>query len=165
MPAKSHGATAGRKGKTALYRTFRSWLSMKQRCLNPRDTNYAKYGGRGVKVCDRWRESFETFLADMGEMPDGCTLDRKDTNGDYEPDNCQWANRKAQTRNRRNTKRLTVNGETKTLGEWADLTGMNYHTLSYRLRRGWSPEQALTTPPASSGSGAYRTEETFVSVA
>lgn len=81
--------------------TYRIWLSMKQRCLNPKSGAYAWYGGRGITVCDRWRESFENFLADMGERPEGLWLERKDNSKGYCADNCEWATPKTQAANRR----------------------------------------------------------------
>lgn len=91
-----HGHT-GRNWKSP---TYYSWSKMKERCLNPNHEKYSNYGGRGIKVCERWM-SFENFLADMGERPYGKTLDRKEVNGNYEPENCRWATAKQQRRNQR----------------------------------------------------------------
>lgn len=92
----THGATRGR-GTTP---EFRSWLAMRQRCYYEKSEKYLRYGGRGIKVCDRWRDSFENFLVDMGARPEGMTLDRIDNDGDYEPGNCRWATPAQQMENR-----------------------------------------------------------------
>lgn len=88
-------------------REYRSWIAMRNRCRNPNVTYYEYYGGRGIKVCERWDSSFENFLADMGERPPGTSIDRIDPDGDYEPGNCRWATRGEQNRNRRNVKKKT----------------------------------------------------------
>lgn len=120
---------------------------MRARCYNPKSDSYRLYGQRGIGVCERWRDSFAAFLADMGERPDGMTLDRVDSDADYSPENCRWATPLDQARNKRRTRRLTYQGQTKCLTEWAELHGLNFFTLLKRLRLGWSPEAALTTKP------------------
>ena len=132
-------------------RTFVSWHTMLQRSQNPNSRDYHSYGGRGIKVCKRWQASFENFLADMGERPDGKTLDRKDVNGDYEPDNCRWATPSEQQRNRRDSRLFTFDGKTLSIAGWADLTGTPRGRISERLAAGWSIEKAVLQP--SSGRG------------
>lgn len=126
--------------------TFRAWENMRQRCLNPRHRSFADYGGRGIKVHGPWLDSFEQFLADMGVRPDDLSLDRKNTDGDYTPQNCRWATATQQLRNRRDTVRITYNGRTQTAYDWADETGISAKALRERIRAGWPPEKALTTP-------------------
>jgi len=138
MSTLTHGFTGTR--------TFKSWESMKQRCFNPNSKDYARYGGRGISVCDRWHHDFEAFLSDMGERPEGCTLDRIDVDGHYEPSNCRWADIKTQQRNTRVSKHLTFNGETKPLIEWADELKMYHSTLLRRLHAGWPVEKILGQP-------------------
>jgi hypothetical protein len=111
---------------------YNVWYLMLHRCLNPKDKRWEQYGGRGIKVCERWLV-FQNFLADMGERPVGMTLDRKDNDGDYTPDNCRWATRAEQNSNRTNTRLVTLNGETKTVAQWASVFGLKYHTMYKRL--------------------------------
>ena len=127
---------------------YRTWLMMKQRCGNPRFPKYASYGGRGIAVCQRWLHDFGAVLADVGTRPSPRhTLERVDNDGPYSPENVTWALPQRQGRNKRNNVKVSYRGETLCLIEWAERTGIDISTLSYRFRRGWSPEAALTTPP------------------
>lgn len=120
------------------------WSGMIQRTTNPRRSNYAYYGGRGIKVCERWR-TFENFYADMGPTyADGLTLDRIDPDGDYCPENCRWANPIKQSQNRRNCAAIEWRGRSLVAAEWDRVLGLNRNTVGARLRRGWSVERALT---------------------
>lgn len=126
--------------------TYGIWEKMRRRCESPLDPAYSYYGGRGIFVCERWRV-YENFLADMGERPPGLTLERVNNDMGYSPDNCRWATRLEQQRNRRVNRRLSLNGETKCLSEWADILGINRETLRGRVAiHGWSDEKALTEP-------------------
>lgn len=124
---------------------YNIWVKMKQRCLNPRNKDYADYGGRGIRVCARWLTSFENFFADMGPRPFAkSTIDRyPDNDGDYAPFNCRWATRKEQNQNTRQTSFITAWGLTLSRAEWADRTGIPAETIRGRLRLGWSPERAV----------------------
>jgi hypothetical protein len=126
--------------------THRIWCGMNTRCYNESSKDYRHYGGRGITVCDRWRNSFEAFLSDMGERPPGMSIERVDNSKGYEPGNCRWASQKEQTRNRRGLRYLEMSGETKCLAAWATERGMKPTTLLTRLHLGWSVEEAITTP-------------------
>lgn len=134
----THGHTKGGKQSP----TFVVWHSMLGRCRNPKHLSYENYGGRGIKVCERW-ESFASFLEDMGDRPKGMTLDRLDNNGDYCPQNCRWISMKENSNNRRNNRLLTLHGKTHTVAQWAALTGLPEGTIRARLHRGASDEDAL----------------------
>lgn len=124
--------------------TWTTWRSMKYRCGNVKNP---RYGGRGIKVCKRWRDSFEAFLADMGERPAGTTLDRfPDQDGDYKPGNCRWATNRQQTGNRSSNHLVTFRGRTMTLTEWNRELGFSRNMLLMRLRHGWSVKDAITRP-------------------
>lgn len=131
--------------KRGRSKTFRSWESMKQRCLNPRFSSYKWYGGRGIKVCERWasRKGFANFLSDMGEVPIGLTLERINNLGNYEPSNCRWATRKEQCRNRKTSAFITFRGRTQTVAAWAEGLGINDKTIYNRLYKGWTVEQSI----------------------
>jgi hypothetical protein len=125
---------------------YQRWQVMIQRCENPKSPVYRHYGGRGIKVCERWRHSFAAFISDMGRSPEKHELDRIDNNGDYCPENCRWTTRKKQIRNRRTTPLLTWDGRTMSVGEWADESNLPYHVLATRLAKKWPIEQALRRP-------------------
>ena len=125
---------------------YQRWRHMLSRCYCPSHEAYHYYGGRGIRVCERWRHSVANFYADMGDPPPGMTLDRIDTNKHYEPGNCRWATPKQQARNRRSNRLLTFNGETFPLSVWAEKLNIKWATLEARLRKGQSVEDALTTP-------------------
>lgn len=129
--------------KRSLLPEYAVWKAMKTRCYNPRTRDYKNYGGRGIIVCDQWKNSFFQFFADMGPCPTGLTLERKDVNGPYTPDNCIWASYVAQGRNRRNNKLLTMNGQTRCISEWADILSLCRGTIEKRKLRGYSDEEAL----------------------
>lgn len=134
-------------GKCSIGRSskiYRAWTSMTQRCTNPSNGGYIDYGARGIKVCDRW-SVFENFLTDMGEVPEGCQLDRINNNLGYCKSNCRWATRKQQARNRRTTNLITHNGITQCASDWAKELNITLTALIYRLRNpSWSREKALT---------------------
>jgi len=137
--ATSHGLT-----DTPEYSV---WRAIRYRCYDPSYEHYDRYGERGITVCERWIESFDNFLADMGKRPDSTySLERKNNNGPYSPDNCEWATKTTQVRNRECTVSVTYNGETKTLAEWAEQLGMKLQSLRTRLYQyGWAVERAFTT--------------------
>jgi hypothetical protein len=138
------------KHKDCASPEYHSWQAMKARCCNPNSAKYPDYGGRGIKICDRWLNSYENFLADTGRRPSPRhTIDRKDNDGNYEPGNCRWATPKEQSANkrqRRDARLIEWNGRTKTLTEWARDRGLPINLLHYRLEKGWSAERALSQP-------------------
>lgn len=135
-----HGGTGKRQARTLVYRV---WTQMKQRCHNPNDTSYYKYGARGITVCERWRQSFEAFRDDMGPRPDGYSIERKDNDGPYAPDNCVWASRHEQMRNRRVSVRVEFDGRTICASDYAQIMGVSSKRL-YKVMstRGLSAEDA-----------------------
>ena len=128
-------------------KAYNSWQCMRSRCQRPNDKEYARYGGRGITVCKRW-QTFENFYADMGDPPDGATLDRRDNSKGYCKDNCRWATRQQQANNRRGNLMIAFDGRTMTLAQWARNTGINSTTIRARLNRGWTVKDSLTKPVA-----------------
>jgi len=120
---------------------------MMERCYKPNIKGFDRYGGRGIRVCDRWHH-YEAFVADMGQPPPERSIDRIDNDGDYEPSNCRWATMTQQTNNRGVNVRLTHDGRTQTVTEWRRDLGFGRGVIPGRLGRGWSVERALTEPAA-----------------
>ena len=108
---------------------------MRDRCYNPNADNFEFYGGRGITVCDRWVNDYDAFFDDMGERPEGKSIERRDTNGNYEPDNCYWATKSEQMRNRRNAAMITFQGHEKSIVEWAEIFGIPWSTVKAWVKR------------------------------
>ena len=126
---------------------YNSWRGMKSRCENPRNARYADYGDRGITVCDRWKNSFENFIADMGPPPSPAhSIERGDNSRGYEPGNCRWATDVEQTNNQRSNVLIEYDGKTQTIAQWARELEINYQTLRQRIQRyGWSVERAFSS--------------------
>ena len=136
----SHGLT-----NTRLYHI---WRTTKARCLDKNAQKYSSYGGRGISICDEWKDNFQAFYewAMANGYDDDLTIDRIDANGNYEPSNCRWATSKEQANNRRTNRYIEFEGVVHTISEWSDITGITKSALYHRFSRGWSAEKALTTP-------------------
>lgn len=124
---------------------YHSWKCMIYRCGNSNHKYYANYGGRGIKVCERWK-TFARFLEDMGRKPKGYTIERIDGNKGYEPGNCKWASRHEQSRNTRHNHMVTAFGKTMCIADWAIEAAIGYKVLHHRIRKGVPPEKAISTP-------------------
>ncbi len=126
------------------------WCGMKTRCLNPNALSYKHYGGRGVLICNEWLD-FENFYDDMGECPEGHTLDRIDNNGNYELNNCRWATKEQQDSNKQNSRFVTYKGITKTIAQWERLYNMPQNLLRGRLKLDWTLDMAFNTKTLNKG--------------
>lgn len=140
--ARAASMTHGMDG-TPIYRT---WIDMRRRCHDPRRPDFQKYGARGIVVCEQWRESFETFYRDMGARPEGMTIDRIDNNGNYSPENCRWAARTTQERNKSTNRLVILGGVTMTIAEACERSGITKSAALARLARGWSDERTFSAP-------------------
>jgi|SRR5579859_7285317 len=144
--ALTHGMTRIAGRNSPIDPTYLSWQRMKSRCLNPKAPDYAHYGGRGIKICERWLK-FENFLADMGRRERNQQIDRfPDNDGHYEPNNCRWATKKQNARNRRRSVVVIVDGISRSAAEWDEVMGLPRDTVSSRLLRGWDTIKAVKTP-------------------
>jgi hypothetical protein len=150
---RSCGCLRGRFNRRVLKKhgmtgtpTYKTWVNIKTRCQNEDNPAFDKYGAKGVTLCRRW-QCFENFLADMGERPGpGYSIERRKNAKGYTPSNCRWIPKGEQARNKTTNHRITVNGETKLLADWARILGCPHTTLLTRLRNGWSEEATVTTP-------------------
>lgn len=139
----SHGFTT----KDNFHPLYELWKGIKDRTSNPNNVGWHNYGGRGIKICDRWKDSFPNFLEDMGERPSKKhSIDRIDNDGDYCPTNCRWATKKEQSYNTRRNKTIIIDGIEKTIPQWCKIYGMSQVTFYKRVRSGMSHEEAITTP-------------------
>jgi hypothetical protein len=126
---------------------FNSWWSMKNRCYDPNHKNYKHYGGRGIRVCEEWNENFSAFLNDMGKKPtSNHTIERVEIDKGYYKENCKWATKMEQARNKRNNVIVTFEGKTMCLAEWAEFLGVHRGILAARIRKGWAMDKVLSTP-------------------
>ena len=141
---RKHGES---NGSGNISPEYESWCHMIGRCYNPKNKDFHHYGGRGISICSKWRDSFPSFLSDIGRRPaPGYSLDRIDVNLGYSPVNCRWVKQKQQCRNKRTNRRITIDGVTKILCEWAEESGVSWQAIRYRLEAGWDPRTAVFTP-------------------
>jgi hypothetical protein len=129
-----------------IRREYASYHQMIRRCYEPKHNRFHRYGGRGITVCDRWRYSFQNFIADMGQCPVGLSLERVDKDGNYEPGNCKWATRIEQANNRHTNRLISYNGKMQSLAMICRECGVRYGRIVQRLKRGWSIEKSLLIP-------------------
>lgn len=149
LTTHGHTGSSHKLGKSA---TYICWQNMIQRCEYKKAVNYSRYGGAGVKVCRRWRIAFDNFLKDMGEKPEGMTIDRKNGKLGYFPSNCRWATRREQQNNMRTNVLISIDGVSSTISKWAELFGVVSRGLAgSRISRGWDPKKAFTTPSLTVG--------------
>jgi hypothetical protein len=143
---KKHGLAWDENGK--MRPLYGVWLAMKRRCYNKNDKSYTRYGGRGIRVCDQWRNNFLPFYdwAMKNGYKPGLTIERINNSGNYSPENCTWADRTTQARNRRTNHILHYEGKDYTLAEISQLCGLKYSTILSRLLRGWSIKDAIEKP-------------------
>lgn len=136
----------GHNRRGSRTKTYRAWVNMRTRCFNKKTDSYKDYGGRGIAVCHRWQTDFGVFLTDMGKCPPGKMLERRDNNGNYEPDNCYWATSTEQANNKRNTRYVTFQGKQMSIARLAELANLPYSVVQQRISKyRWTVEDAVNT--------------------
>jgi len=143
---KKANTTHGNTSDGKMSPEFRVWIAMRQRCYYKKNIHYHNYGGRGIKVCDRWKDSFQNFLEDMGQKPERMTLERINNDGNYELLNYRWATYQEQANNRSNNNIIEYNGEKDTMSNWCRKFGITVSLFGNRKRIGWNLEEIFTTP-------------------
>lgn len=146
---KERAVEANTKHGLSKTRIYGIWGDMNKRCSNRNRTDWMNYGGRGITVCDEWRHDFQAFYfwAKNNGYTEDLSIDRKDNNKGYSPENCQWATKKQQNNNTRASRKITAFGETKNLQQWADESKIGHATILFRLKSGWTPEDAVSIVP------------------
>jgi hypothetical protein len=145
---RKHGESEGLNRRATT--EYAAWSSMIQRCCNPDCHAYSRYGGRGIGVCGRWRNSYVDFLSDMGRKPSRLhSLDRINNDIGYSPSNCRWATKKEQSNNRQDNRFITHDGKTMTISQWSEFIGIRRHVLDHRIKRGWTFERSISSPVVS----------------
>jgi hypothetical protein len=135
---------------------YMAWINIKTRCHNIKNKNYPRYGGRGITVCDRWKDSFENFFVDMGKRPSTKhSIERRDNSKGYSPDNCSWETQKIQNNNKRNVRKITFNGQSLTASGWAEVFGISRKNILNRISIGWCVYCAFTVTVKNRGSNPH----------
>jgi len=135
-------------GESHKTKEYLAWKLMTQRCCDKNQKGYMRYGGRGIRICKRWRGSYLNFLADVGRAPSPRhSIGRIDNDGDYEPGNVRWETATQQANNRRSNHFIMINGAKHTIAEWSRITGINHGTIMTRIRRGYNPSDAVLIIP------------------
>lgn len=149
--ARARLTTLVTKHGLTLHPLYTVWNDMKARCFNRKDRSYPRYGGRGITVCNEWRNEFQTFYnwATVNGYARGLQIDRIDNEGNYEPCNCRWATRSENGRNKRNNRIIEFNGKAVCLSEWGEMTGLTAETIHKRIKRGWPLDRVLRLPEGS----------------
>lgn len=145
--AKHNSIRHGHAKDSGRSSTYTTYYAMVSRCHNPNNSKYHQYGAAGISVCDEWRHSFQQFLSDMGERPEGMTIDRIDGTIGYSKSNCKWSSIKEQQQNIKSNRLIEFEGVSRCISEWSRIKGIPNAVISYRISRGWPIDLVMNTPP------------------